>query len=94
MLCRNFCCRKGLVLQARYWQQQELQYSLWDPQQEQSVGTEVLRYPMKTKNGSTDKMVELVVPAGIQRHDGFGRPEIQVMGLADTGARIDVLAGE
>ena len=34
MLCKNSCCRKGLILQARYWQQQELQYSLWDPQQD------------------------------------------------------------
>ena len=39
-------------------------------------------------------MVELVVPAGIQLHDRFGRPEIQVMGLADTGPQIDLLAGE
>ena len=34
MLCKNFCCRKGLVLQARYWQQQQVQCSLWDPQQD------------------------------------------------------------
>ena len=49
---------------------------------------------MKTKNRSTDKMVELVVPAGIQLHDRFGRPEIQVMDLADTGAGSDVIARE
>ena len=29
MLCKNFCCLTGLVSQARYWQQQEQQYSLW-----------------------------------------------------------------
>ena len=60
----------------------------------EQVATEVLRYPIKTKNRSTDKMVELVEPAGIQLNNRFGRPEIQVMGLADTGAQIDVLAGE
>ena len=49
---------------------------------------------MKTKNRSTDKVVELVVPAGIRVHDWFGGPEIQVMGLADSGAKIDVLASE
>ena len=34
MLCKNFRCRKGLLLQAQYWQQQDLEYSLGDPQQD------------------------------------------------------------
>ena len=56
--------------------------------------TEVLRYPIKSKTKSTDKMVELVVPAGIQLSNKFNQPEKGHQALVDTGAQIDVLAGE
>ena len=56
--------------------------------------TEVLRYPVKSKNKSTNKMIELMIPAGIQLSDKLNLPEKQHPALVDTGAQIEVLAGE
>ena len=39
-------------------------------------------------------MVELVVSSGIQLSDSLNLPEIMVPALVDTGAQIEVLAGE
>ena len=49
---------------------------------------------MKSKNKSTNKMIELVIPAGIQLSDKLNLPEKQNPALVDTGAQIEVLAGE
>ena len=56
--------------------------------------TEVLRYPVKSENKSTNKMSELVIPAGIQLSDKLNLPEKRHSALVDTGAQIEVLAGE
>ena len=58
------------------------------------AGTEVLRFPLKPKNRKTNKMVQLVVSSGIQLSDSLNLPEIMVPALVDTGAQIEVLAGE
>ena len=41
------------------------------PIQLDEAGTEVLRFPLKPKNRKTNKMVELVGPAGIQLNDSL-----------------------
>ena len=64
------------------------------PIQLDEAGTEVLRFPLKPKNRKTSKMVELVVSSGIQLSDSLNLPEIMVPALVDTGAQIEVLAGE
>ena len=64
------------------------------PIQLDEAGTEVLRFPLKPKNRKTNKMVELVVSSGIQLSDSLNLPEIMVPALVDTGAQIEVLAGE
>ena len=56
--------------------------------------TEVLWYPVKSKKTSTNKMIELVIPAGIQLSEKLNLPEKQHPALVDTGAQIEVLAGE
>ena len=56
--------------------------------------TEVLRYPLKSEDKSTNKVIELVIPAGIQLSDKLNLPEKQHPALVDTGAQIEVLAGE
>ena len=56
--------------------------------------TEVLWYPVKSKNTSTNKMIELVILAGIHLSDKLNLPETQHLALVDTGAQIEVLAGE
>ena len=58
------------------------------------AGTEVLRFPLKPKNRKTNKKVELIVSSGIQLSDSLNLPEIMVLALVDTGAQIEVLAGE
>ena len=56
--------------------------------------TEVLRYPVKSKNKSTNKMIELVITAGIKLSDKLNLPEQQHPALVDNGAQIEVLAEE
>ena len=67
------------------------------PIQLDETGTEVLQFPLKLKNRKTNngiKMVELVVSLGIRLSDSLKLPEIMVPALVDTGAQIEVLAGE
>ena len=64
------------------------------PIQLDEAGTEVLRIPLKPKNRKTNKIVELVVSSGIQLSDSRNLPEIMVPALVDTGAQIEILAGE
>ena len=56
--------------------------------------TEVLRYPMKSKNKSTNKMIQLVIRAGIHLSDKLNLPEKQHSALVHIGAQIEYLAGE
>ena len=64
------------------------------PIQLDEAGTEILRLLLKPKNRKTNKMVKLVVSTGIQLSDSLNLPEIMVPALVDTGAQIEVLAGE
>ena len=56
--------------------------------------TEVLWYPLKSKNNPTNRMIELVIPAGIQLSDKLNLPETQHPASVNTGAQVEVLAVE
>ena len=64
------------------------------PIQLDEAGTKVLGFSLKPKNRKTNKMVQLVVSSGIQLCDSLNLSEIMVPALVDSGAQIEVLAGE